>query len=145
MNNLTIYYSLSGVVEKIAHQIDGDHLLIKANRKIPRSKFMKMFILGSYNARNKDFPISYESVSFDDYDQVTIVYPIWAGDVSAPIKAFLKQNTFKNKQVKLIASCAGKDSKSQLTMEQLIDPSNTIINYQLYINGELKQNVEYKK
>ena len=92
MSTLIVYYSLNGNTEYaagvIAEKLGADKLCLMPVKKYPDSGFKKFF-WGGKSAMMAETP-ELESYVFeaDKYDTIIFGFPVWAGNVTPPIRTF---------------------------------------------------------
>lgn len=115
MKTAIVYYSLQGniryVAEKVATGLSADLIELKPVKTYP-DKGMKKFIWGGSAVMFKKKP-ELESYSFNasDYDLIILASPVWAGSFTPPMRTFLEDNDLSGKNIAVICSSAGGDSK----------------------------------
>lgn len=111
MKTLIVYYSLEGnteyVAERIAEACGFDTLRLMPVKKYPDSGFRKFF-WGGKSAVMAETP-ELEPYSFDagSYDRIVFGFPVWAGNVTPPIRTFVKENDLKGKRIAAFACQSG--------------------------------------
>ncbi len=111
MKTLIVYYSLEGnteyVADKIAETCGFDTLHLVPVKKYPDSGFRKFF-WGGKSAVMAETP-ELEPYTFDsaNYDRIIFGFPVWAGNVTPPIRTFVKENDLKGKQIAAFACQSG--------------------------------------
>lgn len=111
MKTIIVYYSLEGnteyAAEKIAGMIGADLLRISPKKAYPSSGFRK-FIWGGKSAVMGETP-ELEPYSFnaDAYERVIFGFPVWAGNITPPIRTFIKENDLRGKTVAAFACQSG--------------------------------------
>ena len=120
MKKAIVYYSMSGnteyVANKIKNQISSDIIRLYPVNEYPNSGFKKYF-WGGKSAVMKESP-KLEKYAFDanKYDEIIIGSPIWAGNVTPPIRTFIKENKakLKNKKISIFLCYSGLGAKKVL-------------------------------
>lgn len=111
MKTLIVYYSLEGntkyVAERIAEACGFDTLRLMPVKKYPDKGFRKFF-WGGKSAVMAETP-ELEPYSFDagSYDRIVFGFPVWAGNVTPPIRTFVKENDLKGKRIAAFACQSG--------------------------------------
>lgn len=111
MKTTVVYYSMEGNTEyaagKIAEALDADLLRICPKKAYPSSGFRK-FLWGGKSAVMAETP-ELEPYEFDasGCDRVIIGFPVWAGNITPPIRTFLKENDLSGKRVAAFACQSG--------------------------------------
>ncbi len=125
MKNLIVYYSKTPHVDQLVESLSGDKVKIELKKPFPNFKPFLMFIAGYHSVTGKERELMPLEVNPDEYDQITIVTPVWAGRPAIPVLSFLKNYPFKSKEVNVIFSYDGNYGHS----DELIKPyleGNTI-------------------
>ena len=142
MKKIFVYYSLTGNLDYVASILkkekDIDILKLEPVKEYPNSGFKK-FLWGGKSAVMKEKPQLVKYDFNDNYDEIIIGTPIWAGTFTPPIRTFIMENKNKlnNKKISIILTCSGgnaikalKELKSELGIEKfnneltLIDPKD---------------------
>ena len=111
MKTIIVYYSMGGNTEyaaqKVAEELGADLLRIEPKKAYPDSGFRK-FLWGGKSAVMAETP-ELEPYEFDgtDYERVILGFPVWAGNVTPPIRTFLKENDLSGKSLAAFACQSG--------------------------------------
>ena len=111
MKTLIVYYTLEGnthyAAKKIASKIGADMLRIKPVKTYPKKGFRKFF-WGGKSAVMAETP-ELEPYTFDasSYDRIVFGFPVWAGNVTPPIRTFIKDNELSGKHIAAFACQSG--------------------------------------
>ena len=111
MKTLIVYYTLEGnthyAAKKIASQLDADVLRVKPVKTYPRKGFRK-FLWGGKSAVMAETP-ELEPYTFDAsaYDRIVFGFPVWAGNVTPPLRTFIKENDLSAKRFAAFACQSG--------------------------------------
>jgi flavodoxin len=111
MKTLIVYYTLEGnthyAAKKIASQLDADVLRVKPVKTYPRKGFRK-FLWGGKSAVMAEKP-ELEPYTFDAsaYDRIVFGFPVWAGNVTPPLRTFIKENDLSGKRFAAFACQSG--------------------------------------
>ena len=111
MKTLIVYYSLEGNTEwaarTIAAAIGADLLRIEPEKAYPDSGFRKFF-WGGKSAVMAETP-KLEAYDADpaEYDRIVFGFPVWAGNVTPPIRSFVKQHDLRGKRFAAFACQSG--------------------------------------
>ena len=111
MKTLIVYYTLEGnthyAAKKIASLLDADMLRIKPVKTYPRKGFRK-FLWGGKSAVMAEKP-ALEPYTFDAsaYDRIVFGFPVWAGNVTPPLRTFIKENDLSGKRFAAFACQSG--------------------------------------
>lgn len=134
MKKICIYYSLNNHVRDIVKGLeDVDLVEIKTVKKLPTNKVWQMVYLGFLVTRKKELEIQAVDINFDEYEEVIIASPIWAGKIAIPIISFLTKYKMKDKKITLLISCSGNDAHdAKQQVEALVDASNQVVDVKLF-------------
>ena len=111
MKTLIVYYSLEGntaqTAEQIAEATGADLLRLRPVKAYPESGFAKFF-WGSKSAVMAETP-KLEAYDADpaEYDRIVFGFPVWAGNVTPPIRSFVKQHDLRGKRFAAFACQSG--------------------------------------
>lgn len=112
MKILLTYYSRSGTTKKIAEEIQGilncDMEEIISKKK--RGGIMGFMISGKEGSQGTPAAIKPLAKSSEDYDLVIVGTPVWAGNVSSPVRQYLMDNVGKIRKVAFFCTMGGEDS-----------------------------------
>ena len=107
MRTLIVYYSLEGntqyAAERIAAALGAETLRLFPEKAYPDSGFKKFF-WGGKSAVMAETPRLRPYV-FDPgaWDRIIIGFPVWAGNVTPPIRTFIKENDLRGKRIAAFA------------------------------------------
>ena len=111
MKTAVVYYSLEGNTEfaanKIAQKIGADLIALKTVKPYPAKGFRKFFYGGKSAVMGETPDLEPYVFKADEYDRVIIGFPIWAGNVTPPIRTFIKDNDIKDKRISVFACESG--------------------------------------
>ena len=111
MKTLIVYYSLEGntkyVAEKIADACGFDTLRLMPVKKYPASGFKKFFWGGKSAVMAETPELEPYTFAPDCYDRIVFGFPVWAGNVTPPIRTFVKDNDLKGKRIAAFACQSG--------------------------------------
>lgn len=111
MKTLIVYYSLEGntqyAAERIAASIGAETLRLAPEKAYPDSGFKKFF-WGGKSAVMAEKP-KLQPYEFDPaaWDRIIIGFPVWAGNVTPPIRTFIKENDLRGKRIAAFACQSG--------------------------------------
>ena len=111
MKTIIVYYSLEGntvyAAERIAAELGADTLRISPVKSYPTSGLRK-FLWGGKSAVMAEKP-KLQSYDFnaDQYDLVILGFPVWASNITPPIRTFIIENTLKGKRIAAFACQSG--------------------------------------
>ena len=107
MSTIIIYYSMNGNTDLAAHAI-AEKLGAELLRLVPVKKYpdkgFKKFLWGGKSAMMAETP-ELEPYSFDSekYDRIIIGFPVWASNITPPIRTFVRDNDISQKKVAAFA------------------------------------------
>jgi len=124
MERILIYYSLEGHTRFIAEQMEQllhcDVYALQPRNHYPTKGFAKYFVAGRDAVFHRRLAFKEPLPDLSKYEVVLLATPVWAGGVSAPMYSYLKQASFTQKDLYLIADCSGGDvSKCFSTMKKI--------------------------
>ena len=107
---LIVYYSLEGntdfAAKEIAKVLGYETLRLEPIKKYPEKGPLK-FLVGGKSACFAETPklMSYK-FNAEDYARIIFGFPVWAGNVTPPIRTFIKENDLQGKKIAAFA-CQG--------------------------------------
>ncbi len=107
MSSIIVYYSLEGntayAAEQIAAELNADLLRLEPVKRYPDSGLRK-FLWGGKSAVMAETP-PLTPYTFDPaaYDRVIFGFPVWAGNVTPPIRTFIRDNDLTGKRIAAFA------------------------------------------
>ncbi|HAF84779.1 MAG TPA: flavodoxin [Sphaerochaeta sp.] len=88
------------------------------------NKFLKYFWTGKSAVFHEKPALANEPIDLSPYDTLIIATPVWAGNVSSPVRSFLAAYVIEGKQVYLVAhDSGGSPKKCFATMRALLPKS----------------------
>ena len=113
MKTAIVYYSMSGntayAAEKIAAALKADLVEIMPQQQYPDKGFKKFF-WGGKSAMMAETPklLPYDFAA-DAYDQIIFGFPVWAGNITPPLRTFIQENAeaLRRKRVAAFACQSG--------------------------------------
>jgi hypothetical protein len=132
-----VYFSLSKKKssKKIALEVTGEHFEIIPVKKTLKCVPMQMFYYGYLTVANKSVDIVPIDIDLNSFDEITLVSPVWGGQVNVYMRQFLLANPLKNKKITIIGSCSGGYKNYFSSYDKFIDSSNEIIEKIIYVKG----------
>ena len=118
MKTLIVYYSLEGntqyAAERIAAAIGAETLRLAPEKAYPDSGFKKFF-WGGKSAVMAEKP-KLQPYEFDPaaWERIIIGFPVWAGNVTPPIRTFIKENDLRGKRIAAFACQSGAGAEKAL-------------------------------
>lgn len=101
MKALIVYYSMGGNTEyaagRIADRMGADLLRLEPEKAYPDSGFRKFFWGGksAVMAEKPRLKPYHFDADADAYDTVIFGFPVWAGNITPPIRTFISENRMK--------------------------------------------------
>lgn len=118
MRTLIVYYSLEGNTEWAAGQIAGalgaDTLRVEPVKAYPDSGFRKFFWGGKSAVMGETpdlLPYHFEGAA---YGRIIFAFPVWAGNVTPPIRSFIRENDLRGKRFAAVACQSGAGAEKAL-------------------------------
>lgn len=144
--NIIVYYSRTGNTKKVA-EIIGNAISCELIEIKPLNSYKGFFgwwRAGYQAVRLKIPPIEPIDVNFNEYERVIVGTPVWAGNMSSPIRAFLTKNQNKLKNVAFFNTSGGADNEQVLVkMSELVQiESKAMLDLS---QKEVKENLMDKK
>ena len=131
MKKVFIYYSLSGNGDLVADYLKGkkyDIEKIVASDKLPKNRFLQIFIGGFRAMKNYKSKIEDLKIDLSKYNEVVIGSPVWNDRLSTPINGFLDKFDLNNKKLKFILySGSGTAKKATATILKMYPDASIII------------------
>ncbi|SCZ79641.1 flavodoxin family protein [Pseudobutyrivibrio xylanivorans] len=117
MKTLIVYYSHEGntdfVAKKIADKICADTLRLVPVKKYPEKGFAKFFWGGKSAVMAETPELEPYSVDLDSYEQIVFGFPVWASNITPPLRTFVKENpSIKEKKIAAFACQSGKGAEN---------------------------------
>lgn len=137
---LVIYYSFEGstamVGKTIAESVGADILELKPVDEIKTHGFMK-FVWGGKQAVMKKKPeLKPYDLDLSEYDLIFLGTPVWAGNMTPPMRSFLNNEEIKGKNIALFCCHQGGQGKTLRTMEEVLAKNNNVISGKDFVNPE---------
>ncbi len=113
MKTAIVYYSMHGntayVAKKLAEKTGADVIEITPVKAFPDKGFKKFFWGGKSAIMAKTPELNPYEFNADEYEQVVIGFPVWAGRIAPPIRSFVEENknTLKGKIISSYACQSG--------------------------------------
>ena len=111
MKTIVVYYSLEGntawTAEKIAAALGADTLRLQPKKAYPNSGFQKFFWGGKSAVMAEKPALEPYAFRAEDYDCVILGFPVWAGNVTPPIRSFVKKHDLRGKRFAAFACQSG--------------------------------------
>ncbi len=127
---LVVFYSLTGntkfVAETIKDTINADLLEIKPIKEY-KSEGMSKYVWGGMQAVMSSKP-KLETIDIDLslYDLIFLGTPIWAWNISPPMRSFLKKFSLNEKEVAIWMCSAGKTTETFKKFKNLLKNVNVV-------------------
>lgn len=128
MKTAVVYYSMSGnadyTAKSIAEGLDADLIEIRPEKAYPDKGFRKFFWGGKSAVmaeKPKLVPYAFDP---DQYNQIVIGFPVWAGNMAPPIRSFVteQKEAIWGKQVAAFACQSGSGGEKALQkLQELLD------------------------
>ena len=96
MNTAIVYYSLNGntasIAIRIGDELNADIIEVRPEKQYP-DKGIRKFLWGGKSAVMAEMPalMPYEFHA-EKYDQIIIGFPVWASNVTPPLRTFIHEN-----------------------------------------------------
>ena len=125
MKTAIVYYSLNGntamAAEKLAAGMDADLIGIRPEKAYPE-KGLKKFLWGGKSAVMEETPaLMPYTFSAGAYDQVVFGFPVWAGNVTPPIRTFVREHKSELAGKRIAAFACQSGSGAEKAFGRLLD------------------------
>ncbi len=111
MNTLIVYYSHEGnteyVAQKIASACGFNTLRLAPAKEYPARGFRKFFWGGKSSVMAETPALMPYTFNAEDYDRIVFGFPVWAGNVTPPIRTFVKEQNLTGKRIAAFACQSG--------------------------------------
>ena len=118
MGTLIVYYSQGGnteyVAEKVADKTGADILRIEPEKAYPGQGFRKFFWGGKSSVMAEKPKLSPYEYDPGKYDKIIFGFPVWAGNVTPPIRTFIKDNDLSGIKCSAFACQSGAGAEKAL-------------------------------
>ncbi|MFC2162564.1 flavodoxin family protein [Candidatus Altiarchaeota archaeon] len=123
MKTLVVYYSRSGNTRLAAQEIIT---LLKADVEELRDEDERKGIIGWLKSgmqafRKKKAQLKPLRNDPEGYEQIFIGSPVWAGNITPPVRSFLAEHDLAGKKVGLFVTADGSPGKSLEAMREYLD------------------------
>jgi len=145
---LIVYYSLTGntqfIAEVLRDTIEADILELKPIKELKASSSSR-FMWGGYQSTMKKKP---KLMEFDtnplEYDLIILGTPVWAWNISPPMRSFLSKFDLTGKNVALWMCHAGDGVKAMERFKEALKNANIVesITFQQPLKKESDENKE---
>ncbi len=145
---LIVYYSLTGntqfIAESLRDTIDADILELKPIKELKANSGTR-FMWGGYQSTMKKKP---RLMDFDinplEYDLIILGTPVWAWNISPPMRSFLSKFDLAGKKVALWMCHAGDGVKAMERFREALKNANIVdsISFQQPLKKESDENKE---
>ena len=129
---LIVYYSLTGntqfIAETLMESIEADVLELKPIKELKADSGTR-FMWGGYQSTMKKKP---KLIEFDinplKYDLIILGTPVWAWNISPPMRSFLSKFDLTGKKVALWMCHAGDGVKAMERFKEVLKDANIVEN-----------------
>jgi len=145
---LIVYYSLTGntqfIAETLRDTIEADILELKPIKELKADSGTR-FIWGGYQSSMKIKPKLMDfNINPLEYDLIILGTPVWAWNISPPMRSFLSKFDLTDKKVALWMSHAGDGIKAMKSFKEVLQGANIVesISFQEPLKKESDENKE---
>lgn len=120
MRTLIVYYSLEGNTAWAAEQLSGllgaETLRLEPEKAYPSSGMKKFFWGGKSAVMGEEPPLKPYVFRPEDWDRIVFGFPVWAGNLTPPLRTFLKEQgaALRDKAVAAFACESGAGGEKAL-------------------------------
>ena len=116
MKRAVIYYSLSGNTEKyaedLAHETGADLIEIRLKKAMPAARWKQLMVGGKQAILHQKPEIENIFDNVNQYDEMIVGTPIWAGQAASPINTILEHKEIADKVVAVFTlSASGNNAR----------------------------------
>ena len=123
MKTAIVCYSLTGncryAAKMTARRLAADIIEIEPVKAYPEKGFMKFFRGGKSAVMGEKPALKPYGFDADKYERVIFCFPVWAGNVTPPIRTFIEDNFSALKDKKLAAILCHSGGGGAKTIEKL--------------------------
>lgn len=140
-NTIILYYSYEGSTKEIAdhlsHVLSADIEAIQPmEEKKGKKGIAKFFWGGAQVIMGHQPPIASLKHNIDDYDQILLGFPVWAGTYAPPIKSLFTTQSIQGKKIGCFFTHKGGPGKCNQKIQTLIEKNNQFLGYIDFKNPE---------
>ncbi len=123
MKDLIVFYSLEGntryVAERIRDSVGADMLSLVPKKPI-KSKGFSKFIWGGKSAMMGEKPeLEKYDVDLNGYDRIIFGFPVWASNITPPIRTFISDNLEALKGKRFVAFACQSGNGAEKAFQKL--------------------------
>ena len=111
MKTIVVYYSLEGnthfAAKIIADKLGADLLRLEPEKSYPSGGFRKFFRGGKSAVMAETPPLRQYAFDPSAYGLIVFGFPVWAGNVTPPLRTFIKDNDLTGKRFAAFACESG--------------------------------------
>ena len=111
LRTLIVYYSLEGntayAAERIADALGAGMLRLEAEKAYPSAGFGKFFWGGKSAVMAETPALLPYAFDADAYDRIIFGFPVWAGNITPPVRTFIRENRLEGKRIAAFACESG--------------------------------------
>ena len=123
MKTIVVYYSMGGntqwAAEQIAAQLGADLLRVEPQKAYPDKGFKKFFWGGKAAVMAETPALDPYRFDASAYERVIFGFPVWAGNVTPPLRTFVKENKAALRDCRKAAFACQSGSGAEKAFEKL--------------------------
>jgi flavodoxin len=123
MKTIVVYYSMGGntqwAAEQIAAQLGADLLRVEPQKAYPDKGFKKFFWGGKAAVMAETPALDPYEFDASAYERVVFGFPVWAGNVTPPLRTFVKENKAALRDCRKAAFACQSGSGAEKAFEKL--------------------------
>ncbi|MBR2099034.1 MAG: flavodoxin [Firmicutes bacterium] len=123
MKTIVVYYSMGGntqwAAEQIAAQLGADLLRVEPQKAYPDKGFKKFFWGGKAAVMAETPALGPYRFDASAYERVIFGFPVWAGNVTPPLRTFVKENKAAMRNCSKAAFACQSGSGAEKAFEKL--------------------------
>lgn len=113
---IIVYYSLEGntdyMAKRIAEAIGADLLRLDTKKAYPSKGFRKILVGGRSAVMAQTPALVPYAFDGDAYGRVIFGFPVWAGNVTPPLRTFIQENDLGAKRIAAFACQSGSGAET---------------------------------
>ena len=123
MRTLIVYYSLEGNTAWAAEQLSGllgaETLRLEPEKAYPSSGMKKFFWGGKSAVMGEEPPLKPYTFRAGDWDRVVFGFPVWAGNLTPPLRTFIKAHGAELREKSLAAFACESGAGGEKALKKL--------------------------
>ena len=123
MRTLIVYYSLEGntawAAEKLSGLLGAETLRLEPEKAYPSSGMKKFFWGGKSAVMGEEPPLKPYSFRPEDWDRIVFGFPVWAGNLTPPLRTFIRAHGAELREKSLAAFACESGAGGEKALKKL--------------------------